>query len=252
MMQIKKLQELNKTLKVDNERLQSENIALTNQFSKLRTLMVQHEYERIKQEQEQDWFYEQLAKENDNLKKLLLINHDFTNDIEQRVRQIEEEEKKRELTKFRLTKLKEEAEQRLKDNRIGEQLKKLDSRSESDEHEVEERDFDDEEELSPLSPEDPTEQNSDTGMPMAVQIMVNKRMEETEKYRKKPRKDDQLTSELNLSGESRNKKEPLNRTLGKNLGNFKTLLDEDEDGDEDDEYARREEQKFSHQLQSKL
>lgn len=82
MMQIKKLQELNKTLKVDNERLQSENIALTNQFSKLRTLMVQHEYERIKQEQEQDWFYEQLAKENDNLKKLLLINHDFTNDIE--------------------------------------------------------------------------------------------------------------------------------------------------------------------------
>ena len=58
MMQIKKLQELNKTLKVDNERLQRENIALTNQFSKLRTLMVQHEYERIKREQEQDWFYE--------------------------------------------------------------------------------------------------------------------------------------------------------------------------------------------------
>ena len=47
MMQIKKLQELNKTLKVDNERLQSENHILTNQFGKLRTLMVRHEYERI-------------------------------------------------------------------------------------------------------------------------------------------------------------------------------------------------------------
>ena len=47
MMQIKKLGDLNKTLKVDNERLQSENHSLTNQFSKLRTLMVKHEYERI-------------------------------------------------------------------------------------------------------------------------------------------------------------------------------------------------------------
>jgi len=110
MLQIKKLQELNKTLKVDNERLQSENHTLTSQFSKLRTLMVQHEYERIKREQEQDWFYEQLAKENDNLKALLLINHDFTHDIEERVKQAEEEERKRELTRFRLTKLKEEAE----------------------------------------------------------------------------------------------------------------------------------------------
>ena len=50
MMQIKKLQELNKTYKVDVERLQSENHILTNQFGSLRTLLVQHEYERIKRE----------------------------------------------------------------------------------------------------------------------------------------------------------------------------------------------------------
>ena len=59
-------------------------------------------------------------------------------------------------------------------------------------------------------------------------------------------------NELNLSGESRNKKEPLNRTLGKKFANFKTLLDEDEEGDEDDDYEQGEGQKFSHQLQSKL
>ena len=63
-------------------------------------------------------------------------------------------------------------------------------------------------------------------------------MEETEKYRKKPEKDS-FMNELNMSGDSRNKKEPLNRTLGKQFGNnFKTLLDEDEEGDEDEEYQQ--------------
>ena len=47
MMQIKKLQELNKNFKIDNEKLSRENFILTNQFSKLKTLIVQHEYERI-------------------------------------------------------------------------------------------------------------------------------------------------------------------------------------------------------------
>ena len=252
MMQIKKLQELNKTLKVDNERLQGENHTVTGQFARLRTLMVQHEYERIQREQEQDWFFEQLARENDNLKRLLLINHDFTHEVEARVKRAEEEERKRELTTWRLGKLKEEAEQRLKESRIAEQLKRLDSRSESDGMEVEEREDDDEEELSPLTPDEPTERNADTGMPMAVQIMVQQRMEETEKYRKKPEKDDALMAEFNLGGGSRNTKEPLNRTLGKKFANFKTLLDEDEEGDEEDEDEPREEQKFSYQLQSKL
>ena len=58
MIQIKKLQEINKKLKLDNEKLSKENTTLTNGFSKLKILMVQHEYERIQREQEQEWFYE--------------------------------------------------------------------------------------------------------------------------------------------------------------------------------------------------
>ena len=53
---------------------------------------------------------EELAKENDNLKRLLLINHDFTSTLDQRMKQIEEEEREAELKRFRMLKLKEEAE----------------------------------------------------------------------------------------------------------------------------------------------
>ena len=117
---------------------------------------------------------------------------------------------------------------------------------------IEERDFDDgEEEVSPLSPDEP-EQSPNKGMPMSVQIMVKKRMEETEKYRKRPEREDPFMNEFGMSGDSRNKKEPLNRTLGKKFANFKTLLDEDDEGDEEEELERSDEQKFSHQLQSKL
>ena len=48
-------------------------------------------------------------------------------------------------------------------------------------------------------------------------------------------------NEFSMSGGSRNSKEPLNRTLGKKFANFKTLLDEDEEGDEEDELEQREE-----------
>ena len=82
--------------------------------------------------------------------------------------------------------------------------------------------------------------------------MVKKRMEETEKYRKRPEREDPFMNEFGMSGDSRNKKEPLNRTLGKKFANFKTLLDEDDEGDEEEELERSDEQKFSHQLQSKL
>lgn len=40
MLQIKKLQEVNKILKTDNTRLVSENSVLTDQCSKLKTLMI--------------------------------------------------------------------------------------------------------------------------------------------------------------------------------------------------------------------
>ena len=84
------------------------------------------------------------------------------------MKKMEEEQKKREFAKFRLTKLKEEAEQRLKESKM-EMLKKLDSRNDSDELEIEERDIDDdddEDERSPSQLDGATEQES--GMPMAV------------------------------------------------------------------------------------
>jgi len=103
-----------------------------------------------------------------------------------------------------------------------------------------------------LTPDGPAGQNSDTEMPLAVQMMVKERMVETEKYRKKPEKDDALLQEFEQSAGSRNQKERFNTTLGKKFANFKTLLEEDEEGEEDEAEAQREEQKFSRQLQSKL
>lgn len=54
-------------------------------------------YQRL----ESDYVYEQLAKENDNLKRLLLINDDFTQSIGERIQEIEQEEQERQLEKFR-------------------------------------------------------------------------------------------------------------------------------------------------------
>ena len=58
---------------------------------------------------------EELIKENDNLKRLLLLNHDFTSTIEERIKEIENKEREVELNRFRqrkdrMMKLKEEAE----------------------------------------------------------------------------------------------------------------------------------------------
>ena len=41
------------------------------------------------------FIFEELAKENDSLKRLLLINHDFTDSIEERMREVEKEEQER-------------------------------------------------------------------------------------------------------------------------------------------------------------
>ena len=61
------------------------------------------------------FIFEQLAKENDNLKKLLLINHDFTDSIEARIKELELEDQEKQYKKFReLQELKEQAEAKLK------------------------------------------------------------------------------------------------------------------------------------------
>ena len=44
--------------------------------------MIAHEYDQVYREQEQNYCLDELIKENDNLKHLLLINHDFTFDME--------------------------------------------------------------------------------------------------------------------------------------------------------------------------
>ena len=62
------------------------------------------------------WAMEELVKENDNLKRLLLINHDYTTDIDKKIQELEEQERRAEKKKFRMLKLKEEAEQRLRDS----------------------------------------------------------------------------------------------------------------------------------------
>jgi len=57
--------------------------------SKLKSLMVNYEKESLYQRIESNYIFEELAKENDNLKRLLLINHDFTDSIKQRILEIE-------------------------------------------------------------------------------------------------------------------------------------------------------------------
>jgi len=47
-----------------------------------------------------NYIFEELAKENDNLKRLLLINHDFTDSIESRMKEMEKEEQERKMKKF--------------------------------------------------------------------------------------------------------------------------------------------------------
>ena len=73
-------------------------------------------------------------------------------------------------------------------------------------------------------------------MPMAVQIMVNQRLKETEKLHQSLPNEDPLMDGLSLGSGSRNAKTDFNRTLGKKLNNFKQLLDEEDlDGPEKEE-----------------
>jgi len=44
--------------------------------------------------------FEELAKENDNLKRLMLINHDFTSTIADGIKELEKEEQAREYKIF--------------------------------------------------------------------------------------------------------------------------------------------------------
>lgn len=79
-------------MKADNAMLIYDNKTLVDQSSNLKTLMVRYEKESMYHRLESNFIFEELAKENDSLKRLLLINHDFTDSIEERMREIEKEE----------------------------------------------------------------------------------------------------------------------------------------------------------------
>ena len=91
----------------------NDNKTLVDQCSNLKTLMVSYEKESMYHRLESNvsliilfrnmltylllsqFIFEELAKENDSLKRLLLINHDFTDSIEERMREVEKEEQER-------------------------------------------------------------------------------------------------------------------------------------------------------------
>ena len=59
--------------------------------------MIAHEYDQVYREQEQNYCLDELIKENDNLKRLLLINHDFTFDMETSIKHKEDKLREEEL-----------------------------------------------------------------------------------------------------------------------------------------------------------
>ena len=79
-------------MKSENGQLTQVNKVLTQQCSSLKALMMEYERESLYQRIESDYIYEELAKENDSLKRLLLINHDFNESIADRIREIEQQE----------------------------------------------------------------------------------------------------------------------------------------------------------------
>lgn len=168
-----------------------------------------YEKETTYRKAEEDWIFEELVKENDNLKRLLLINHDFTHDIEDRLKAMELEEQEKKMKVFKLQRLKEEAERRLNESLspqkkplIGqddsaendskdskseefEGDKKTDSEENPDE-DVDERDYNFEEDSDG---EDNDEEDADgqEEMSQEIRLLVQKRMEETSS-KKKPTK----------------------------------------------------------------
>ena len=77
---------------MDNARLLQDNTQLVEQHSNLKTLMINYEKESLYHRVESQYMFEELAKENDNLKRLLLINHEFTEQIGALIVEKEKEE----------------------------------------------------------------------------------------------------------------------------------------------------------------
>ena len=76
--------------------------------------MINYEKESLYHRVESQYMFEELAKENDNLKRLLLINHEFTEQIGALIVEKEKEEQEKQLKKYKdLQDLQAKAQERL-------------------------------------------------------------------------------------------------------------------------------------------
>jgi hypothetical protein len=58
----------------------------------MKSLMINFEHERVSHAVQRDYIIDSLVKENENLKRMLLIEHDAMGDVEQRIKDLESEE----------------------------------------------------------------------------------------------------------------------------------------------------------------
>jgi len=70
---MKKLQDVNKSLKETVAELSAENLDLVKKFSKMKDLVLQYEANRVKHFNETEEIIKQLTLENLNLRKVLTI-----------------------------------------------------------------------------------------------------------------------------------------------------------------------------------
>jgi len=70
---MKKLQDVNKSLKETVAELSAENLDLVKKFSKMKDLILQYEANRVKHFNETEEIIKQLTLENLNLRKVLTI-----------------------------------------------------------------------------------------------------------------------------------------------------------------------------------
>ncbi len=70
---MKKLQDVNKSLKETVAELSTENLDLVKKFSKMKDLVLQYEANRVKHFNETEEIIKQLTLENLNLRKVLTI-----------------------------------------------------------------------------------------------------------------------------------------------------------------------------------
>lgn len=83
---MKKLQDVNKSMKETVSELSVENFNLTKQFGKMKELVIQYEATRVKHFNETEEIIKQLTLENLNLRNVLTIGKDNYEEVNERLR----------------------------------------------------------------------------------------------------------------------------------------------------------------------